>query len=159
MKLSWEVFRNLGLAIVERNRHDSFLFPAVSSHNFTQTSQRDFRAMFGVSWFICEQTWNLIDEHGFYQLTRKAEHLLWTLLFLKIYSNEKTHCSITGTTPKTFRKWVWQVLEEIGVLQSYAVSIIVYFVFNLSSTIDDKLNHPLYLFFVYYTDTMGEQEV
>jgi len=116
--------------------------------------------MFGVSWFICEQTWNLIDEHGFYQLTQKAEHLLWTLLFLKIYSNEKTHCSITGTTPKTFRKWVWQVLEEIGVLQSYAVlSIIVYFVFNLSSTIDNKLIHPLYLFFVYYTDTMGEQEV
>ena len=84
---------------------------------------------------------------------------MWTLIFLKVYSNEKTHCSITGTTPTTFQKWVWQVLEEISVLQSYAVSIIVYFVFNLSSTIDDKLNHPLYLFFVYYTDTMGEQEV
>ena len=162
MKLSWEIFRNIGLSMVDRNQHNyqQNVFPAVRNHNMTQTSERDFRAMFGVSWFICADTWNLIEDHGLYQLTRKAEHLLWALIFLKVYSNEKAHCTITGTMPKTLQKWVWQVLEEIALLEAYTVRIILfilYLIYYLLFMINH--NRPHCLFFVYYTDTMGEQEV
>ena len=29
----------------------------------TQTQERGFRAIFGVKWDVCEDVWNLLDEH------------------------------------------------------------------------------------------------
>jgi hypothetical protein len=42
--------------------------------------------------------------------------ICYGLSFLKVYGNETTHASIVLTTPKTFQKWAWNVVEELSEL-------------------------------------------
>ena len=119
MKLSYKIFLNVGLGIIERNADPPL--GAVAQRN-TQTNLRHFKSLFGVHWMVCETLWNLLDDHGRYRETRKPEHLLWTLLFLKCYSSEQVHCTLVRTTAKTYRKWVWRVVEEISGLNTILVS-------------------------------------
>lgn len=124
MKLSWTLFKNIGLDIVNNSSQYGFQH---TDHNITQTARRDFITFFGVNWTICERVWNLLDEYGLYQKTHKPEHLMWTLLFLRVYSNERVHATLVGTTTKTFRKWTWRVLEEIALLEPHLVSACLIF--------------------------------
>jgi len=39
--------------------------------------------------------------------------LFWTLYFLKNYPSEDTACSRWKTTRKTYRKWIWRVLDAL----------------------------------------------
>ena len=72
---------------------------------------RDFRGLFGISANVCSVAWNLCD----FPSGTKPKHLLWALLFLKVYGTETVLISIVGgPTRKTFRKWVWTVIEEIA---------------------------------------------
>jgi len=44
-----------------------------------------------------------------------VKHLLWGLSFLKLYNNQRVHAPvICGADEKTFRKWVWIVLDALG---------------------------------------------
>jgi hypothetical protein len=46
------------------------------------------------------------------------KHLLWGLLFLKLYSTEEVHCAIVGhPTKKEFRQKSWQIVEMIAGLK------------------------------------------
>jgi hypothetical protein len=72
---------------------------------------RDFRALFGVGANICSIIWNSCC----FSTTTKPKHLLWTLMFLKVYATEPVLVTIAGsTTRKTFRTWVWTVIDEIA---------------------------------------------
>ena len=96
MKLHWRDFFFLGLSMVGNGgRVDRGATP-------TLNQKRHFKSQFGVSWFICEDLWNLLDDHKENQ-SREAKHLLWALLFLKVYGNESTYSRIAGTLSKTFR--------------------------------------------------------
>ena len=44
-------------------------------------------------------------------------HLLWTLMFLKIYSTECVDAGIVNANEKSFRKWVWFLVKEVSKLE------------------------------------------
>jgi len=75
---------------------------------------------FGSSPRVCAAIWNRIQLHRrreglaedeeFRQFT--PSRLLWTLLFLMLYSSEDVLAGIAGTR-KTFRKWVWYGIDVL----------------------------------------------
>ena len=83
----------------------------------TRGSMRHFKAVFGVSPLLCSVVWNYMDDDE--KLPRRAQpkHLLWTLMFLKLYNSENVLSSMCGCEEKTFRKWVWLMLAAIGSLE------------------------------------------
>lgn len=63
---------------------------------------RVFRSLYGVFPHHCSFIWSFS-----YRKVRKSPspiHLLWSLIFLKVYHTKSFNSSITGAGPKTFRK-------------------------------------------------------
>ena len=89
-------------------------------------SDREMHHHFGVSIDTCCALWNLC---GFPKNT-KYKHLLWVLMFLRLYSSNMTLSSITKYSPKTYLKWTKLVIDEIGANMGKVVS--VFFVRSLS---------------------------
>jgi hypothetical protein len=86
---------------------------------------RRCREVFGCRAFIASKIWFLISSqpttHG-----TVLKHMLWALLFLKVYEKETTLCSWDeGVDETTFRKWIWPV-HSISELEPVVVSIVVY---------------------------------
>jgi hypothetical protein len=86
--------------------------------------EKDFRSDFGTSWVNVARIWELlhfpvvrIKERG-----KEPQHLLWALLYVKVYTNECITKKLLGRDPKTVRKWVWIFLEAIANLSSDVVS-------------------------------------
>ena len=52
-------------------------------------------------------------EHGVNKKKEKR-HLLWALLWLKQYTNEQSLAALVGVGRKTFRKWVWILIEDMA---------------------------------------------
>ena len=80
---------------------------------------------FGMSAYRCVHVWDEIDD----ALPNGAMlfHLLWVLLFLKVYRTEDTIVAMEKTTHKTYRKWVRAVIEEIYSLTYVSVWHIVFY--------------------------------
>jgi hypothetical protein len=79
-----------------------------------QSRTRIFRANFGVSPYICAVVWNeLVDTRSLPQGAR-PKHILWSLLFLKVYATENVLCTICACDEKTFRKWVWLLVAAMA---------------------------------------------
>lgn len=74
---------------------------------------RRFRAFFGTTSAVCARIWHCIN------IPRNAQprHLLFSLLFLKMYGNEHQHASICSVDEKTFRKWAWYYVEQMAAMQ------------------------------------------
>lgn len=84
---------------------------------------RSFRAHFGTSVDVCLALWEWIRVHPRRPLRgMQPKHLMWTLLFLKVYDTEDVLSSRVGTTRKTFRRWIWRVLLLIQTLKRRVVS-------------------------------------
>ena len=50
-------------------------------------------------------------------------HLLWALMLMNVYSNERTICTLAvGVDKKIFRTWTWTFIAAISTLESYVVS-------------------------------------
>ena len=84
-----------------------------------------FRSLFGVSSQVCAVLWYYLYRYGTVHSKRGSSprHLLWTLMFLKIYGNEETLASLAGGVDcKTYRKWIKIVVEDISRLKQYLVS-------------------------------------
>jgi hypothetical protein len=86
--------------------------------------EKDFRSDFGTSWDNVARIWDMLH----FPISRikvkgeEPEHLLWALLFAKVYTNECITKKLVGKSPKTVRKWAWIFLEEIANLSSEVVS-------------------------------------
>ena len=115
MRYSWKEFCFLGLTLVSNPAY----LDRVQDPNPNQ--DRTFRSQFGISWFVCEDVWAMLNVHR-PNNKREPKHLLWALLFLKVYGNEPTCCRLVGTSMKTFRKWVWEVLDAVADLKAMVVS-------------------------------------
>ena len=115
MHFSEDAFKNIGLSIIERRVQ--LLEYAPSEENV-----KLFKQTYRANWKVCENLWDLLDEYGAWRAQRKPEHLLWTLLFLRKYDTERANAAMVGTTCKTYRKWVWRVVEEIAGLAPMVVS-------------------------------------
>ena len=82
-----------------------------------------FRSFFGASVSIVTLLWNmlvpLIDQRG-----AAPKHLLWALVFIKVYSTTAVHRRIVGwPDPKTYRKWSWYFLKKIASLKSNVIKL------------------------------------
>jgi hypothetical protein len=78
----------------------------------TSSDERAFRAHYGTGPLTCSRVWTMcIDAFPRGVLTM---HLLWALLFLKIYETEDVLCRIAKTSRKTFRKWSWSVVKVVA---------------------------------------------
>ena len=69
----------------------------------TNEFHRAFRGYFSLTPSLCVHVWdeieNLLPRGG------KPFHLLWGLLYLKVYASEDVLVAFANTTRKTFRKW------------------------------------------------------
>lgn len=92
-----------GSMVVLTANHFVYAGSAILDRAKRDGGDRDFRALFGVGANLCSVVWNLCD----FPDGTKPKHLLWALLFLKVYASESALISIAGgPTRKAFRKWV-----------------------------------------------------
>ena len=90
--------------------------------------QRRWRAHFGSSKKVIGIVWTMVDVT---QVTH-LNHLLWVLLFLKIYPKENVACSMVGgIDEKTWRKKIWPLIESIAQLEDRVVSEYVCLIKNV----------------------------
>ena len=91
-----------------------------------QTQYRRFKAHFGIDWLICGKLWMLLlplfCDDSYNLGGAKKKHLLWTLLFLRLYDTEEILAAKVGAVEKTYRKWVWLFVDLISYLQVDIVS-------------------------------------
>ena len=85
-----------------------------------ETDKRRFRASYGVSPEVCTQVWHLI--YFSLPVIQKIDHLLWALLFMKVYASETVLAGIVEVDEKTFRRHVWTVISSISDLKGTVVS-------------------------------------
>jgi len=114
MRISPHAFHLLGQDIMNRR-------PKRDSMVATLEDQRDFRAMFGPCPLICSVVWEIIDKPP----KGLPKHLLWALMFLKLYETNSTLAAMAKTTRPTFRKWSWLFVEAIALQESRVVSFVV----------------------------------
>jgi hypothetical protein len=79
-----------------------------------------FRALFGAPSVVIAEIWQRLIPMIEEKTNRK--HLLWGLLFLKVYSTEEVHCAIVGhPTKKEFRQKSWHIVEMIAGLKESVI--------------------------------------
>lgn len=87
------------------------------------THIRTFKEHFGVSpWVVC-CVWNRLALHSCLPPKAAPIHLLWTLLFLKVYSTERVLANTCGCDPETFRDWVKSMLHGLVWLEDFVVRV------------------------------------
>lgn len=92
-----------------------------------ETERRRFHATFGTGPEMCTLIWGLLRAHDLLPSGGLPSHLLWGLMFLKLYCSESVHCAMAGgVDEKTFRKWAWIFVDAISYLEEHIVSITKY---------------------------------
>ena len=83
-----------------------------------KTEMSRFRSMFGCGPSICAKLWIRISLAMEIANGGKPHHLLWALMFLKLYCAESVLASLAGRVhEQTFRKWSWYFVDAIANLQ------------------------------------------
>jgi hypothetical protein len=68
----------------------------------TQTEDRDFREMFGCGAIVALSVFSMLVTTCYLPEGGSLEHLLWTLMFMKVYAKERTMSVLAGgVDPKT----------------------------------------------------------
>jgi hypothetical protein len=98
---------------------DDFLSAAESIG--ANDDRRSFASLFGVRVSLCPVIFQRCQLYMIRGL--EAKHLLWGLLFMKVYATEDVACAmLTRVTRKTYRKWYWIVIQAIASKISLVVS-------------------------------------
>ena len=106
-------FLQLGLKMMRHHDH---------MNKASSTELQRFCAMFGTSPDICSLLWDLLDPTTTMPNEVRAVHLLWGLMFLKLYASEAVHCAISGgVDEKTFCKWSWFFVSGLADLAPQVV--------------------------------------
>ena len=115
-----------------------------------------FRSFSGASSKVCALLWHFVDHSN--NPTVAQKHLLWALLFLKIYATENVHASLAGGVDhKTFRKWSWIFVKAIANLETEFICLFVIDYFDYFDYFDFCIiTFSLYVF-LFLIDTMGKQ--
>jgi hypothetical protein len=88
-----------------------------------ETHLRLWQEHFGVSPVVVCSVWNRMSLWCCLPEKCRPKHLLWTLLFLKVYATELILATLCGCDPETYRGWVKSVLEGLNRLQPFVVRI------------------------------------
>jgi hypothetical protein len=125
MTFSAETFEALALSVLAPSNGGKKLAAS--------TELKNCRAFFGTSFVVCADLWNRLDPVNKISPGSEPKHLLWSLLFMKVYSSEKVHVRLVGgVDEKTFRKWAWLFVDAIASLKSEVVSVFVSWTFSNS---------------------------
>ena len=101
-KVEPDTFLACGMLIIKRGRD-----PQASD-------RRSFRSIFGTTPEIASILWSMMAKTPKGQLEQLLpNHLLWTLMFMYLYTFEKPLSSMAECDPKTFRRWIWITLRII----------------------------------------------
>jgi hypothetical protein len=76
-----------------------------------------FVAMFGLTPKMCQILWMKCSVPK-----SKPKHLLWMLYFLRQYSKTGVLRTVLKSDPKTIKKWVWRMVDEVQHIYSGCVS-------------------------------------
>jgi hypothetical protein len=89
------------------------------------SEDRDFREFFGCGVIAFLSLWGLLVTTDSIPTGGTIEHLLWTLMLMKIYGKQRQMCTLASSppaAPETFRKWVWLFIPAIASLEPLVVS-------------------------------------
>ena len=96
------------------------------------SEDRDFREFFGCGLSVASEVWDMLKKEDVLPQDGLTCHLLWALMFMKIYGKEKNLCTLAGgVDKKTFRKWAWLFVIAIANLESSVVSNYLFFSLSL----------------------------
>ena len=91
---------------------------------------RRFREFFGCSALVALSAWRKLQLSLQIPYGGKPNHLLWALLFMKVYPKENVMCSLIHVKdPKTFRGKVKAFISAIADLQADIVSDLFFLLF------------------------------
>ena len=90
----------------------------------SSSEEKDFRSHFGCSPPVCATLWNHLKVTDLLPEGGTQDHLLWSLMFLKVYGKQRQMCTLAGGVDHdTFRKWTWLFLDAIVQLEPLVVSL------------------------------------
>ena len=90
----------------------------------SKDKDRRFRSCFGASSRVVAELWNCITQQEVEEPGSELKHLLWALIFLKVYATMEIHCSIVGwPCAKSFAKWSWYFVEKLANLKDKFISL------------------------------------
>ena len=79
-------------------------------------AHRRFHALFRCCLAQCLELWRNISVANL--LGGHPDHLIWSLLLMKVYATESVLSLIAGLGRKTYRKWAWRFHESISNLNN-----------------------------------------
>lgn len=117
-EVSPDWFQSFGNQIIRRGKDRP-------EFKLEKVAHRKFMSFFGTTPFICSMLWAFLEPLENMPNGVKPVHLLWALLFLKVYATESVHCALVGgVDEKTFRKWTWIFVHDIAAWERSLVSSI-----------------------------------
>lgn len=99
-----EIFASLGNDVLRKTNQRS-----------NSVSDRRFRGLFGTTPLVCARLWELVLENV--PPAGRPKHLLWALLFLKVYAIEHVNAALVHSDEKTFRKWSWEFVQLLSFIE------------------------------------------
>ena len=89
-----------------------------------KTLTKRFLSFLGAEPLYISMIWLLLEQSGWLRFGAQIKecHLLWTFMFLKVYSTETVQARTVGCDEKTFRERVWFLAEGIANLDTKLVS-------------------------------------
>ena len=110
-------------AIVDDTAMAQVARDVLGRRNEAKDDNETFRGFFGAPIHVLSRLWNLIapavDLPG-----AEPKHMLWALVFVKVYSTEAVHRRIVGwPDAKTYRKWCWYMLEKIASTKAEVIQL------------------------------------
>jgi hypothetical protein len=83
-----------------------------------------FRALFGCGDNVALLLWKELNKRHLLPEGGTMTHLLWTLMFLKVYPSDSTMKTLAGADNKTIRKWLSHFIPAISSLALFLVRIL-----------------------------------
>lgn len=111
-----EEFRSIGISMMRREK----------AQNKSEISfLRRWKEHFGIRPRLIAHIWDtLLDKTMLLEIGASKKHLLWALMFLRLYLTEKVNCSLAGCLDEgTFRGWCWRFIDELAALAPSLVSL------------------------------------
>lgn len=86
------------------------------SNRRKRVSLERFSVIFGCSPGVAAALWNRLDDKDLLPEDALIKHLLWSLSFLKLYNVQRASSPVCGADKKTYRKWLWAMLDALAEL-------------------------------------------
>jgi hypothetical protein len=93
-----------------------------NKHRSADVEDRRFRSTFGTTAVICAILLDMLSPNEKMPNGVKCCHLLWALMFMKLYASENVLCGMAKCDEKTFRKWSWIFVSALAGLAPDIVS-------------------------------------